>query len=71
MNPDQSHSPLSLTILESDADHLEQTIKNMYPMKMDWTGEYYLGMPLKWNYNKIHKMAEVSASPCPAMYAMH
>ena len=23
-------------------------------MKTDWTGEYYLGMTLKWDYNKIH-----------------
>ena len=47
MNPDQSHSPLSLTtgvkyVRKEDADHLEQTIKNSYPMKTDWTGEYHL-----------------------------
>jgi len=56
-------------IRKEDADHLEQTIKNSYPMKTDWTGEYYVGMTLKWDYNRII-MTEMYASPCLAMYAM-
>ena len=31
-------------------------------MKTDWTGEYYLGMTLKWDYNKIHNDRSVCLS---------
>jgi len=49
-------------IRKEDADHLEQTIKNSYPMKTDWTGEYYLGMTLTWDYNKIQNDRNVCLS---------
>ena len=35
---------------KEDAEHLEKILRNHYPMKSDWTGEYYLGMTLKWDY---------------------
>lgn len=37
---------------KADALHLEQTIKNSYPMTSDWTGSRYIGIDLDWDYNK-------------------
>ena len=39
-------------INKSDADHLFDAIKTKYPVKIDWTGNKYLGINLKWNYKK-------------------
>ena len=36
-------------VRKEDVDHLEQTIKNSYPLKMNWIVEYYLGMGLQQN----------------------
>jgi len=47
---------------KEDADHLEQTIKNSYPIKTDWTGEYDLVMTLKCDYIKIHNNRSVCLS---------
>ena len=45
-----------------DAEHLESVIKKNYPMKTNWDGDYYLGMTLKWNYNKTHNKRSVELS---------
>ena len=48
-----------------DADHLIMTLQKKYPIKMNWIGDYYLGMTLEWNYHKIHSERNVRLSmPC-------
>ena len=37
---------------KEDADHLINAIKASYPVKVDWTGSKYIGIDLKWNYEK-------------------
>ena len=37
---------------KEDAKHLEKTLRDHYPMKSDWDGEYYMGMTLKLDYDK-------------------
>jgi hypothetical protein len=37
---------------KEDADHLIDAIKESYPVKVDWTGSKYVGIDLKWNYDK-------------------
>jgi hypothetical protein len=37
---------------KADADHLINAIKESYPVKVDWTGSKYVGIDLKWNYDK-------------------
>ena len=44
---------LVLSILKkSDANHLFNSIKTKYPLKVDWEGKKYLGIDLDWNYDK-------------------
>ena len=45
-----------------DAEHLENTIKKHYPIKSNWKGDYYLGMTLDWDYNKVHNNRSVTLS---------
>ena len=45
-----------------DAEHLENTVKKHYPIKTNWKGNYYLGMILDWNYNKVHNNRAVTLS---------
>ena len=47
---------------KEDAEHLLQALTDHYPMKSDWEGEYYLGITLKWDYNKVHKNRNVKLS---------
>ena len=49
-------------INQKDEEHLEPVIKKNYPMKTDWDGDYYLGMTLKWNYDKTHNKRLVKFS---------
>ena len=49
-------------INRKDADHLFDAIKTKYPVKIDWTGTKYLGIDLKWHYDKIHKKRYVILS---------
>ena len=42
-------------INKKDADHLFDAIRAKYPVKIDWTGTKYLGIDLKWHYDRIHK----------------
>jgi hypothetical protein len=37
---------------KEDADHLINAIKESYPVKVDWTGLKYVGIDLKWDYDK-------------------
>ena len=37
---------------KEDADHLVQTIEKRYPIKVSWNPDYYLGITLKWDYEK-------------------
>ena len=39
-------------IKKSDANHLFNSIKTKYPLKVDWEGKKYLGIDLDWNYDK-------------------
>ena len=36
-----------------NTDHLIMTLQKKYTIKMNWIGDYYLGMTLEWNYHKI------------------
>ena len=47
---------------KADALHLEKILSAAYPIKTDWTGEYYLGMTLKWDYNISHANRNVTLS---------
>ena len=50
-----------------DADHLIMTLQKKYPIKMNWIGNYYLGMILKWTYHKIHSKTQrqtINAGVC-------
>ena len=47
---------------KQDADHLITTLQKKYPIKMKWVGDYYLGMTLEWDYNKIHSKQNVQLS---------
>ena len=49
-------------INKKDADHLIMTLQKKYPIKMNWNGDYYLGMTLEWNYHKIHSERNVQLS---------
>ena len=37
---------------QDDADHLINSLKNHYKLTIDWKGEDYCGLHLKWNYSK-------------------
>jgi Fe-S cluster biosynthesis and repair protein YggX len=37
---------------KNHAEHLEQTLKKWYDITVDWTGEKYVGITLKWDYKK-------------------
>ena len=37
---------------ETQAQHLIDTLKTKYEVSEDWTGGLYIGIFLKWNYNK-------------------
>jgi len=37
---------------KEEALHLEKTLKDHYPIKSGWEGEYYIGIDLKWDYEK-------------------
>jgi hypothetical protein len=37
---------------KEEADHLINAIKESYPVKVDWTGSKYVGIDLKWDYDK-------------------
>jgi hypothetical protein len=45
-------------IEQKDADHLIHALKQLYEISIDWTGSLYLGLTLKWDYNK--RTVEVS-----------
>ena len=38
------------------------TLQKKYPIKMNWIGDYYLGMTLEWKYHKIHSERNVRLS---------
>ena len=37
---------------KADAKHLEAAITAHYPIPKNWTGDKYIGIDLKWNYEK-------------------
>lgn len=37
---------------QEHAEHLKQVLKEHYKVTADWTGERYVGIHLKWDYNK-------------------
>jgi hypothetical protein len=37
---------------KENADHLIQALKKMYTISIDWDGELFLGLTLKWDYYK-------------------
>ena len=37
---------------KSDAKHLEAALTAHYPITTNWTGDKYIGIDLKWNYEK-------------------
>ena len=49
-------------INKRDANHLITTLQKKYPIRMNWKGDYYLGMTLEWNYHKIHSERNVCLS---------
>ena len=54
--------PITFTLVVDDfgvkfvgkhhAQHLQETLKEHYDITVDWTGEKYVGISLKWDYNK-------------------
>ena len=54
--------PLTFTLVVDDfgvkfeadahANHLSKTLKRNYNVTVDWKGELYVGIKLKWDYNK-------------------
>ena len=38
------------------------TLQKKYPIKINWMGDYYLGMTLEWNYHKIHSKRNIRLS---------
>jgi hypothetical protein len=34
------------------AQHLKNALEEHYKLTCDWTGKWYIGMPLDWDYNK-------------------
>ena len=49
-------------VRKEDALHLEKILNDSYPMKADWTGNFYLGLTLDWNYAPIHANRSVTLS---------
>ena len=47
---------------KNNADHLITTLQKKYPIKMNWEGDYYLGMTLEWTYHNIHSERNVRLS---------
>ena len=39
---------------KADAEHLLQTLRNKYPISVDWSGQLYCGLSIDWNYEKRH-----------------
>ena len=37
---------------QEHADHLINALQQIYEISIDWTGSQYLGLTLKWNYNR-------------------
>ena len=37
---------------KDNIDYLVKAIKDKYPLKIDWEGSKYIGIDLKWDYNK-------------------
>jgi hypothetical protein len=37
---------------KEDMDHLVKTLGDRYPIKVDLKAEFYLGITIKWDYNK-------------------
>ena len=37
---------------KADAEHLLQTLRNKYPISVDWTGQLYCGLSIAWNHAK-------------------
>ena len=37
---------------KADAQHLESSLKEHYPITTDWSGDKYIGVDLEWNYDK-------------------
>ena len=37
---------------KADAKHLEAALTAHYPITTNWTGDRYIGIDLKWNYEK-------------------
>ena len=60
---------------KDDANHLIQTLQKFYKINIDWTGEHYCGLTLKWDYQKqfvdismpgyIEKLLKRLAHPSP------
>lgn len=40
--------------IKQDTDRLKMTLQKKYPTKMNWEGDYYLGVTLEWDCNRIH-----------------
>ena len=38
------------------------TLQKKYPIKLNWNGDYYLGMTLEWNHHKIYSERNVRIS---------
>jgi len=41
-------------INEERANHLKQALEEIYKLTCDWTGTWYIGITLDWNYTKRH-----------------
>ena len=37
---------------QADVDHLVTAVREKYPFKVDWEAKQYIGIHLKWNYEK-------------------
>lgn len=47
---------------KEDVEHLLTTLRTKYEVTTNWEGTFYLGMTLKWDYNKVHTMQSVIKS---------
>ena len=37
---------------QTDIDHLIAAVRDKYPFKIDWEAKQYVGIHLRWDYNK-------------------
>lgn len=47
---------------KEDVEHLLTTLRTKYEVTTNWEGTFYLGLTLKWDYNKVHTMRSVIKS---------